>query len=144
MASSFISFSEKGFWARDNKLSVWLRLLTNEVDEQNQNPVWLSQMREYWETQFGMNGCISLRLDEFLFDSEKKDIVCSLSAKTLQRLDEYGEVIGEDELNTMNVLSEGSFFGAAISTEDFRLVEQSFIALLQGELCTIDLASSVI
>lgn len=138
MASSFVEYREKGFWARDGKLEVWLHLLVCEIDKLDSLPSWLLNLREHWEFQTAGNcsGFMSAKLDEFVTDDERREQILLLSERALQRLDAYGEVISAGELNSMGVGGKSSTFMCDLSPDKFKVIGRAFIQLLRGELDT--------
>lgn len=138
MGSSFVKYDEKGFWARDGGLEVWLHLLVCEMDKLEAPASWLQELRGYWNDQstIGLMGCIWAGLDEFVTDDERRKQVLLLSELAMQRLDDYGEVITADELNAMEVGGAGSTFMCDLPPDKFKVIGHAFIKLLRGKLDT--------
>ena len=85
MATSFVKFGSNGFWAQDSDLEIWLHLLVREIHICENPPLWLSQLREHWQIQstVGLQGCISVKLDEYITDDNCKDVGRGSSAVVL-------------------------------------------------------------
>jgi hypothetical protein len=86
MGTSFTMYKEFGFWTRDSFLSRWLESLLEEMQKLPAREVWQESLIEHWRAQSKIDGGVmSLRLDEFLINDERRDCIVSLSQRALQR-----------------------------------------------------------
>lgn len=73
MASSFIDFKKKGFWISDGLMEPTLLYLYDQILKKYNNEKWLLEMGEklkYNAWGYFM-GCMNLRLDTYLTNSER-------------------------------------------------------------------------
>jgi hypothetical protein len=108
MGTSFVEYKKFGFWSRDSFLASWLGTLLDEMQKLPVRDAWQESLMEHWRAQSRIDGGVmSIGLDEFVIDDERRDCILSLSRNALQR-------------------SEGMA----------RRTGELFIALLAGKLCT--------
>jgi hypothetical protein len=144
MGTSFVEFRNKGFWARDSGLEVWLHFLATEIDRLPSPSQWHYQLRDHWyqQAQSGAVGCLWTGLDDFVATNEQVMAVIQLSEAALQSLASYGDVIPQDYLNA--IASEGSEWSRDVAVDIFTRVGHAFIQLLRGELTTDAATSAVV
>jgi hypothetical protein len=135
MGSSFVRFGDKGFWARDGALEVWLIMLVKEIDSQHGPLAWILALREQWFVQAtcGSVGCIATFLDDYATSGDRIDQLIALSEQAMFRLSQYGDSISKDDLNNLPH-QEGSFWERDVEIDKFKRVGRCFLKLLRGEL----------
>jgi hypothetical protein len=142
MGKSFVGFKEKGFWAHDSSLEIWLEALVKEITHMSPLPKWASLIKERWHIQAvaGFNGCINTDLDSLIANDEQKNILISLSERTIETLTSYGKLIPADTLDAMLADARKkefhSRFTRSAPSENFIAVGRAFILLLKGEITT--------
>jgi hypothetical protein len=141
MGTSFVEFQNKGFWARDGSLEVWLHFLATEIDWLPTPSPWLHRLRDHWyqQAQSGAVGCLWVGLDDFVTQDAQVEEVILLCEAALRRLMSYGEVLPQDYLNS--IASEGSSWSRDVEVTAFTRIGHAFKQLLRGELAT-DAATS--
>ena len=105
MASSFIKYNnDKGFWIDDDIFEVFCHYLweTIENSNQEQNP-WLKELSElvYNNSQGYYRNYMHLELKEHLTDQIKAGLFLNILDQLIQKLEEKGDVIQIEELNTI-------------------------------------------
>jgi hypothetical protein len=142
MGTSFTRFREKGFWARDGQVGVWLYLLVQEIDRLPAPPAWLREARDDWHVQstLGASGCVSAGLDAIATTPERVKGLVDLSHRALQWLRDHGPRL------TLAVPYSYGTSGPDTLCEDvdirvYECVGVKFIELLQGRVET-DAATS--
>ena len=89
MGTSFVEYKEFGFWSRDSFLASWLGSLLDEMQRLPSREAWQESLMEHWQAQSTIDGGVmSLGLDEFLINDERRDCMLSLAHNALQRSDE--------------------------------------------------------
>jgi len=136
MGSSFTSFRERGFWARDASVELWLYLLAAEVRRLEQAPAWLLEAAEDWTMQatVGMTGCVSAGLDAWASTPERVAVLLSLSESALASLRARGSTLSRAWLNSLELGGPGSYFTGDVPAEAFLGTGEAFIQLLRGEI----------
>ena len=136
MGSTYVDFRGQGFEADDSALEVWLALLVREIDKMDQTPAWLRDIRDEWHLQAtaGFGFGVMPGLDRFITDDERRDVILNLSATAILRLERYGAVIPQAELNALRTGGEGATFTRDVPAETFLRTGRYFIKLLQGTL----------
>jgi hypothetical protein len=137
MGSSYTEYKGYGFWARDDGLEVWLRLLVEEIDKSESMPDWLKAARDHWFLQatVGFRGWIHPELDDYLLSQDRVNLVVRLSEDVLKWLGEQDERFSQEYLISLGTSRE-SWWAAEIEVEIFAQVGRKFIELLRGELKT--------
>jgi hypothetical protein len=142
MGTSFTRFREKGFWARDGQVEVWLYLLVQEIDRLPSPAAWLREVRESWHVQstIGAIGWVSAGLDEIATTPERIKVLVDLAYSALSWLRSQGPRL------TLAVPYSYGTQGPDTLCEDvdirvFECVGVKFIELLQGQVET-DAATS--
>ena len=88
MGTSFVEFGGFGFWARDAVLDSWLTTLVDELETLPTLKPWQESLARYWREQATIDaGCMSIGLDDFITDNERKAIVLSFARIALARTD---------------------------------------------------------
>ena len=138
MGSSFIDFKESGFWARDTHIDLWLYLLVQEIDELEAIPDWLREARDHWHEQatLALVGCIHPQLDDYLLSQDRINLLIRLSERVLKRLDESGDYLSGEYLNSLRIGGGGYQPTTNFEIENFTGVGRKFMELLRGELRT--------
>jgi len=96
MGTSFTEYKEFGFWSRDSFLASWLATLLNEMQKLPVREAWQESLMEHWRVQSRIDGGVmSLGLDEFLINDERRDCVLSLAHSALQQSEEKARRTGE-------------------------------------------------
>lgn len=136
MGSTFVRFHGQGFEASDTALEVWLSLLVQEIDRLDNPSTWLQEIRDEWHLQStaGFGFGVMPGLDHFITNDEKRDIILDLCVKALARLERYGNVISQTELNSLGTGGEGAVFTEDVPAEMFVRTAHYFIKLLQSRL----------
>ncbi|GIK37925.1 MAG: hypothetical protein BroJett011_17580 [Chloroflexota bacterium] len=145
MGTSFIDFKDYGFWARDPTLEVWLYWLVQEIDKLDSLPEWLKEAREEWYIQatLGLVGSINPQFDDYLLTQERVNLVLLLCERVLQWLEEQGEYLSKEYLNSLGVGGPGSEWTADVEVELFAQLGRKFVELLSGEVSTDAVTSPV-
>jgi hypothetical protein len=138
MGSSFIDYKDYGFWARDTHIELWLYLLVQEIDKLESIPDWLKETREHWYEQatVGFMGWVHPQLDDYLVIQDRVDLVLLLSERVLKLLDEQGEYLSGENLNSLGIGGGGYQADTPFEVENFVNVGRKFIELLKGKLKT--------
>jgi hypothetical protein len=96
MGTSFVKYRDFGFWTRDSFLGSWLNTLLEEMRSLPASQPWQVSLMEHWRNQATIDGGVmSVGLDEFLTNGDKRDFVLSLAKKALVRSDPEGHRTGE-------------------------------------------------
>jgi hypothetical protein len=96
MGTSFVEYKGFGFWTRDNFLESWLTTLLEEMKKLPSLEPWQEAMKEHWRIQAIIDGgAMSVDLDDFLTDSDRKDFVLSLAKGALKCSAPIGRRTGE-------------------------------------------------
>src|ERR1051325_4316007 len=138
MGSSFIDFRGYGFWARDATIEVWLYLLVQESDRLETKPDWLKETRDHWHIQatVGFVGWVHPQLDDFLISQDRINLVMGLCERALKWLNNQGEYLPRNYLNSLGVGGEGASWTVDVEVALFTQTGRKFIELLRGELKT--------
>jgi hypothetical protein len=146
MGSSFTSFRDCGFWARDTSLELWLYLLATEVRGLDEAPDWLRAAADDWTVQatVGMTGCVSASLDDYASTPERVAVLVSLSKSALAALRARGDILPMAWLNSLGLGGPGSSFTGDAAADTFLRAGETFIKLLRGELTWTASTSPVI
>jgi hypothetical protein len=136
MSSTYVDFQNRGFEANDATLEVWLALLVREIDQLDDVPDWLREVREEWHLQStaGFDFGVMPGLDRYITDEDKRQAILKLARQALQRLERFGPVITRDQLNSLGTAREDSFFTADVASSEFTRPARYFIKLLEGTL----------
>lgn len=137
MGSSYMDYSEHGFWARDFQAEVWLYLLSVEAASVTQRPAWLNAARDDWHLQAtaGFMGCVSSCLDEHLAAApDRVATVVALSEQVRERLLQWAPAIPRDLVNGFGTGGESESFDQDLDTGLLLKFADTFIALLHGEI----------
>lgn len=67
MTTSWTTYQERGFWADDTTIELWLHLLVKTSSGAGQ-PDWVTTARRDWDRQasVGFLGCVTVGLDDHL------------------------------------------------------------------------------
>jgi hypothetical protein len=146
MGSSFTSFHEHGFWARDASLELWLYLLATEVRGLDEAPGWLREAADDWTIQatVGMMGCVSAGLDDYATTPERVVVLLSLSESALASLRARGSILPMAWLNSLGLGGPGSYFTADAPADIFLRTGETFVKLLRGEITWTASSSPVV
>lgn len=125
VGSSFTEFRERGFWARDGLVELWLDALAECVPPDA--PGWLREAGDHWREQAraGFMGCIDAGLDEFLTTPDRVTAALRLVEATRAQLERLDGDRG-------------------VPPEHLRQIGEAFEALLRGDLDTEAAASPVL
>ena len=128
---SFIDFRNSRFLVNDIDIWVFCGLINQAARSSSmQAPEGVSELFDWWresiETSGG--GCIDLRLDEFLVDTNRVEYMCWLSNLALSTLSRIGPKISAEQLNDI-VETPGCFRGERRS-KDFEIIVKQFRSLL--------------
>jgi hypothetical protein len=86
MGTSYVGYKGHGFWSRDKFLEDWINSLLDVMREQPKIEPWQVSLIEDWRIQATIDGgCMSLRLDYYLSNETKRDVVLSLAKGSLPR-----------------------------------------------------------
>jgi len=89
MSSSFVEYRDNGFWSNDRFLEVIQICLINQIELEGLDSIeWINLYKAELAFQalpFGM-GMVSMELDEFLTDEERKQTIVSLIDRILNRI----------------------------------------------------------
>lgn len=136
MGSTYVDFHGQGFEASDATLEVWLQLLVDEIDQLQNPPQWLMEVRDEWHTQAtaGFGFGVMPGLDQFVTGPEYRETIIDLSAEAMRRLHALGPTIAADQLNAIMRGGKGTIFTESVPSAVFEKVGDYFIKLLRGEL----------
>lgn len=137
MGSSYTTYRERGFWARDGQVEVWLYLLSEEAAHVTERPAWLDAAQDHWRFQAttGITGAVSACLDEHLgVAPDRVAAVVALSERARARLLRWAPAIPKDVVNGFGTGGEGSYFAGDLDTDYILRFADAFIALLRGEI----------
>ncbi len=96
MGNSYVEYKEHGFWSRDRYISEWISLIVAEMEPMKSEERWLQPVIEHWQIQIEVDGgCMSLRLDEFVNDDTKREMIILLAEKALTASTEFTRRTGE-------------------------------------------------
>jgi hypothetical protein len=138
MGKSFTEFRGHGFWSYDGGLQVWLRFLPDEIDMLKDVPDWVKKARDHWNVQatYRFCGCMTARLDDFLAEQPRIDVVGRLAQRALSRMRAHGTVLSRDFLNSLRFDQDAGVFTNDVRTEIFVVIGERFLELLAGRLNT--------
>ncbi|MEP0264260.1 hypothetical protein [Dokdonia sp.] len=104
MASSFIEFKDYGFWAKDGFVEAMQNCLINEIKltEFDSNS-WIIQYKEELALHSLplIYGGMSMSLDEFLIDKERKELIIKLIKKIIKKINSSENYISNENLREM-------------------------------------------
>jgi hypothetical protein len=111
-----------------------LKLLAKMIGLEETLSGWLAEARDHWTTagDWGV-GCIDAKLDEFLIDQGRIDVVAVLSERSLRFLEVQGPVLTCEFLNDLCAADSGSQFTRALDAEIFARVGRAFIGLIREQ-----------
>ncbi|WP_089371856.1 hypothetical protein [Dokdonia pacifica] len=101
MASSFIEFKDYGFWAKDGFVEAMQNCLINEIEvTEFDSSSWIIKYKEELALQSLplIYGGMSMSLDEFLIDKERKELIVKLINKIIKKIS-----------SSENYISNGNF-----------------------------------
>ena len=130
MATSYVEYDGKGFWASDVDIEFWLYALAEAVGPDA--PQWLRALQDHWRVQatntFG--GCHDTGLSS-LANVEQRASVLAHARKTLALLEAGPRTMTRESLNAMRLGGPGSVFTRDVPTELFLPTARKFIELLE-------------
>ena|SRR3569833_1951245 len=134
MGYSNVEFDGHSFDALDGVLELLLSLIVDEIDALATKPAWLDELREDWAieavaTHRGVGTDVYLRLDHWVSEIDRLDIVVDLVEHALAKLDSHGAVLSPHVLNALNH-DDGCTFMAALPTSMFTDVGRQLVDLL--------------
>lgn len=135
MGSSRVTFRDRGYWAADAALEVWLHLLAGEVRRLPVAPEWLRRAAEHWDGQAhgGFVGCVSPALDEHVGgDAVRATLLLRVGHGARDALAARGPVLTAAALNDLGVGSAGDVFLRDVDAGPFLAVADAFLDLLRG------------
>jgi hypothetical protein len=146
MGSSFTVFQQRGFWAPDTLVEVWLEALADVVAPDS--PSWLLDARRHWQIQArtGFQGCVDAGLDGCLTSPDRIQAIQELTARARELLVHLGGPTGRLPVHWLNARRVG---GSGTWLRDLGLrpvlwVADTFAELLQGNLQTSTTTSPVL
>jgi hypothetical protein len=102
MSSSFITFNEYGFWAKDGFVESFQLLLFNEIQLQYQDSqLWLTN----YKTELALQslpliyGGTSMQFDEILIDEKRKDVLVRLLDSIIFKIETNPDYLTGNYLN---------------------------------------------
>lgn len=100
MGSSYIKYKSNGIWVDDFELSISMEYLLIELKLLVGGNNWLvDYIKHLKNVAFGFYpGFASLRLDEFIDDSKKEDVLRKAIERTIRNLSLKSEIISNKEL----------------------------------------------
>ena len=135
MSVSDVVYKGAEFSAPDSALEIWLKLITDAIDELPDPPDWLGQLRDDWYVQatehFGFG--IVPNLDKWLVDETRRHTLLDLCQRAMTRLDALGDPLTADAMNSVGVSSEESPFTQDDVRGVVRDTARTFVALLTGD-----------
>jgi hypothetical protein len=138
MGSSFTVLQERGFWAPDGHVEVWLEALADVVSPTA--PQWLLDARRHWRTQArtGFQGCVDADLDSLLTTPDRIQTLRQVTDKAREFLVHLG---GQSARLPATWLNERGVGGPTAWSDDLELspvllVADAFAQLLSGEVTT--------
>ena len=136
MGSSFVGLGDKGFWAQDSSLQLWLHCVVHAIDEAPDPPPWLLRARAKWARQarWGGVGCVETALDTYLQPDDRRAVLLEISQQALRRLAQARLVISKDVLNGLPPGTAGSCWTRDVETARVMRIGEAFVALVRGEL----------
>ncbi|MEU5025556.1 hypothetical protein [Streptomyces milbemycinicus] len=137
MGSSYTEYRERGFWAGDAHIEMWLYFLSEEAAHVSERPAWLDAAQDHWRLHatMGFVGFVSACLDEHVgVAPDRVATVIALSERARARLARWAPAIPRDLANRFGTGGEGSYFTGDVDTEPLLKVADAFVALLRGEI----------
>ncbi len=135
MGVSDVTFKGVEFSAPDSALEIWLKLMSDAIDELPDAPDWLRELRDDWYLQatehFGFG--IVPNLDQHLVDEARRRTLLDVSRQAMARLDALGDPLTAQALNSIGVSSEGSPFTQDDVRGVVRDTAKTFVALVSGD-----------
>ena len=135
MGRSRVTVRDRGFWAADAALEVWLHLLAVEVRRLPGAPQWLRRAGGHWDEQAhgGFVGCVSPALDEHVGDdADRAALLLRVGRGARDALAARGPVLTADALNDLGVGTAGDVFLRDVDAGPFLAVADAFLDLLRG------------
>lgn len=131
---SLIHFRERGFWAANTPLSIWLCALAAEISRVEPLPEWLQSARDHWSFQAteaeDVLECIFTNLDGHLNEDEKVSLLIDVSERALSRLEQEGPLLSAEVLKALDL--PGDAIGEVEASPCVNVGEH-WLALLRGE-----------
>ena len=103
MGSTFVEFNQKGFWANDSILELWLRLLAWHLDEPSNDEVNIKLIRNQWllASRGFFQGCVPVELDSLIKTSSDSQVIEKAIASLVESLKTSGEILDEKHINLL-------------------------------------------
>ncbi|GAA4303166.1 hypothetical protein [Nibribacter koreensis] len=102
MGSSFIKIREKGFWANDGFVEAMQLCLINEIEQKKLDSVaWLNGFKLELSLQSLplINGGMSMQLEEFLTDFQRKETIIELIDSICDKIETYNDFLTGENLH---------------------------------------------
>jgi len=108
MGHSYLRF--RGKWLRGGDYTVegWLYFMACEVAVLAEPPDWLLDAQDFWNFQarIGINiGTVDAKLEEFVIDDDRLQIMLQLTQNTIQRLKSFGKAIKPEQIKHLGNLN---------------------------------------
>ena len=96
MGTSFVDYKGFGFWTRDSFLGNFLTILLAEMQKLPAREGWQEVLRKHWLLQANIDGgCMSLGLNDFLTNDQRREFVLSVAKNALEQCDPTCRRTGE-------------------------------------------------
>jgi len=132
--TQFVKYANRGFWAYDVALGVFLKHLIDEAEVSGQaNTPWLSSAVSSWREAFISGYGLTLDVN---WSATQRDTLVTLAEEACARL-ATRESIPAEEIDSWHILDDERFFsrGAAeVFTAPVIELGRAIIALLSGQL----------
>lgn len=102
MASSFVEFNHKGFWAKDGFIEAFMLLLFEEIQVKYQGQSdWLNWYKKELALQSLpiIYGGMSMRLDETIITNDRREVILQLIENIQAKINTDSGYISGDHLN---------------------------------------------
>jgi hypothetical protein len=134
MGSSYVEFTDKGYWTHDAFLEVLSFLLAREFDKIENKQAWQSDLIDKWTTAatVGFVGCVPSYLNTF--DTHEKVQLLRATLVNIQtQLKDYPDFVTPLELNKNNVGQAG---WTDLNIKRIQNIVQLTLDLIDGQLKT--------
>jgi|SRR5688572_25383982 len=109
MATSFVSYREKGYWIADDFVMLLARYLIEAYKRMPKGSHWKGKMKDdlFPSAMGGNSGGKSLYLDKYLDDSDKVEAFINWVTATQHLIKAKGKYISKDEINFFDHYEDG-------------------------------------
>lgn len=136
MATSFVRFAYRGYWAKDGVLELWLSAVAQLIERDPDAPAWLCEMAAEWRAfnTVDFSGAMDARLNQYVTSDKRATILLDYAEDALRKLEARGpQITREVWSDVAGVTIPKNEWGRDFAAEYVTNVGRKFIKLLRGE-----------